>query len=171
MHSKIVTLRTIFSSSTVLDLLDEPEFADNLTLKAARDVEPRNDQYFAVFVFAAESQADGTLLLEPISTTVVGIQRYSTNRLRSQGIYATADPSANPILSGTLRAHFRAKQEDLKERLASVSTAHQLRWTKDFPNGAGDLANRPEFVIEDPDLADLERLFSAQDLRPEDELG
>jgi hypothetical protein len=169
-HSKILTLRTIFSSSAVLSLLDEPEFADNLTLKAARDVKPLNDQYLAVFVFAAQSKADGTVLLDPISTTVVGIQRYSTNRLRSQGIYETADPSANPILSGTLRAHFRAKQEDLNERLTSISTAHHLRWTKDFPNGAGDLAIRPEFVIADPDLADLERLFSVQDPRPEDEV-
>lgn len=81
----------------------------------------------------------------------------------------TEDSGASRILSDTLRAHFRAKQEDLNERLTSISSAHQLRWTKDFPNGAGDLANRPEFVIDDPDLADLEKLFFAQDLRPEDE--
>jgi hypothetical protein len=62
----------------------------------------------------------------------------------------------------TLRAHYRAQQQDAMERLQSVGAGLPLRWTKDFPNGAGDLADPPEFIIADPDLAELEKLFSAR---------
>jgi hypothetical protein len=82
-------------------------------------------------------------------------------------VYRAEDPKANPLLLETLKAHFRARQEDLEERLTAVPRPYSLRWTRDFPNGAGDLANRPAFVIADPDLADLEKLFSAPDPRSE----
>jgi hypothetical protein len=32
-----------------------------------------------------------------------------------------------------------------------------------FSNGAGDLADSPEFVIADPELAELEKLFRTPD--------
>ena len=69
----------------------------------------------------------------------------------------------------TLRAHFRAQQEDTLERFMSVGSALPLRWTKNFPNGAGDLASPPEFIMADPDLAELEKLFSTPDPRSEAE--
>jgi hypothetical protein len=149
----------------VLNLLDDPDLAHNLTLHAARDVKPLSDHYLAVFVFMAESQEDGTLLLRAISTTVVGIQRYTTKRLRYQGIYVTENPNTNHIVWQTLRAHFRAQQEDTDERLRSIGRSIKLRWTKDFPNGAGDLADSPEFVMTDPDIAELEKLLSTPDTR------
>jgi len=49
-----LTLRTIFEAETVLGLLEEPEFAHNVALQAARDVKPTSDHYLAVFVFSAE---------------------------------------------------------------------------------------------------------------------
>ncbi len=47
----------------------------------------------------------------------------------------------------------------------SAGSKLPLRWTKNFTNGAGDLASPPEIVIADPDLAELEKLFSAPDPR------
>jgi len=43
------------------------------------------------------------------------------------------------------------------------------RTAVNFPNGAGDLASPPEFVITDPDLTELEKLFSLPDRRFETE--
>ena len=161
-----LTLRTIFERATVLSLLDEYEFEHNLALTAARDVKPFNDHYLAIFVFNAESLDNGTRALRAISTTVVGVQRYTTTRLRHQGIYL-AHAVGDNLLMETLRAHYRAKQEDTMERIQSIGGALPLRWTKDFPNGAGDLASPPEFIIADPDLAQLEALFSIPDPRIE----
>ena len=50
----------------------------------------------------------------------------------------------------------------------AVGSALPPRWTKKFPNGADDLANPPEFIIADPDMAELEKLFSISDPRSED---
>ena len=160
-----LTLRSIFDRATVLGLLDERELAHNLALTAAREVKPFNDHYLAIFVFSAESLDDGTRALRVISTTVVGIQRYTTTRLRYQGIYP-AHAVGDNLLMETLRAHYHAQQEDTMERIQSVGGALPLRWTRNFPNGAGDLASPPEFIIADPDLAQLEELFSIPDPRP-----
>jgi hypothetical protein len=42
------------------------------------------------------------------------------------------------------------------------------RWRNDFPNGAGDLPEPPEFVISDPDLKVLDKLFFMSDPRPDE---
>lgn len=159
-----LTIRAVFERATVLSLLDGPEFADNYALQAERDIKPASDHYLAVFVFAAEPLGDGGVALRIISTTVLGIQRYTTTRLKYQGVHI-ANPPGEGLLMETLRAHYRAHQEDTLERFMSVGEALPLRWTKSFPNGAGDLANPPEFVITDPDLAELEKLFSLPDAR------
>jgi hypothetical protein len=159
-----LTIRTIFERATVLSLLDEPEFAYNYALQAERDIKPASGHYLAVFVFAAEPLGDGGVALRIVSTTVLGIQRYTTTRLKYQSVHITNPPSEG-LLMETLRAHFRAHQEDTLERFMSVGSGIQLRWTKSFPNGAGDLASPPEFVIADPDLAELEKLFSLPDRR------
>ena len=163
-----LTLRAIFEEATVLSLLAEPEFAGNYTLLAARDVKPTSDHFLAVFVFSAEPMEDGSRVLRIVSTTVVGIQRYTTTRLRYQGVHI-ANPAGDSLLMETLRAHYRAQQEDTLERFMSVGGGLPLRWTKKFPNGAGDLASPPEFIIADPDLAELEKLFSIPDPRSEGE--
>ena len=168
-----LTVRAVFEAATVLGLLDEPEFQDNITLQAARNVKPISDQFFAVFVFSTEPQPDGTRVLRTISTTVVGIQRYTTTRLGYQGIYPT-QTSGDGVLRETLRAHYRAQQEATMERLNSVDRDIRSPWTKHFRNGAGDLSVPPEFIIADPDLEELKNLFSKPDPRREsnlDELG
>ena len=169
----ILTLRAIFESETVVGLLDEPEFAHNLALQAARDVKPASDHYLAVFVFSAEPLNDGTRALRVISTTVLGVQRYTTTRLRYQGVYP-AQADGESLLMDTLRAHYRAQQQDTMERLGSIGSAVPPLWVRDFPNGAGDLVDTPEFIIADPDLEQLETLFSFPDPRAEadeDETG
>jgi hypothetical protein len=67
----------------------------------------------------------------------------------------------------TLRAHFRAQQEDTVERFKYVGSGIRPPWTKHFPNGASDLSGPPEFIIADADLAELENLFSMPDPRHE----
>lgn len=165
-----LTIRTVFEKTTILSLLAEPEFVGNYALQAERDVKPTSDHYLAVFVFAAEPSREGMMALRTVSTTVVGIQRYTTTRLRYQGVH-TAKTPVEGLLMETLRAHYRAQQEDTLERFMSVSSNVPLRWTKSFPNGAGDLTSPPEFVISDPDLAELEKLFSLRDPRFETEGG
>jgi hypothetical protein len=165
-----LTLRTIFEAGAVLGLLEEPEFTHNIALQAEREVRPTSDHYLAVFVFSAEPLDDGTRALRILSTTVLGIQRYTTTRLRYQGVYP-AQTAGDSLLMETLRAHYRAEQEDTMERFQSVGSALPLRWTKGFPNGAGDLSDPPEFVIADPDLKQLESLFSIPDPRSESDLG
>ncbi|SRR6266545_3747980 len=165
-----LTLRAVFEAATVLGLLDERDFAHNLRLQAARDVKPFSDHYLAVFVFSAEPLDDGTRVLRIISTTVVGIQRYTTTRLLYQGVYPAHAPEGEEddgLLMDTLRAHFRAQQEDTMERLQSMGSTLAPPWTRNFPNGAGDLASPPEFIIADPDLTQLENLFSIPDPRSE----
>ena len=164
------TLRSIFEKSTVLSLLAEPEFAANCALQAARDVKPESDHYLAIFVFSGESLSDGSLALRIVSTTVLGIQRYTTTRLQYQGVHIS-NPDGEGLLMETLRAHYRAQQEDTLEKFLSVGSVLPLRWTKSFPNGAGDLTSPPEIIIADPDLAELERLFSLPAPRLETEGG
>ena len=57
------TLRAVFAAGTVLGLLDEPDFAHNFHLQAARDVKPTSDHCLAVFVFSAEPLDDGNRVL------------------------------------------------------------------------------------------------------------
>lgn len=161
----------VLERDALLSLMDEPELKHNITLKAQRDVKPFSDNYLAVFVFSAESQGDGTLVLQPISTTVVGIQRYTTARLRYQGVHLIKNLDGFPLVAGTLLSHYKGVQTDLDERFRSIGSRFPLRWTMDFPNGAGDLSEVPQFVITDPDIEELERLFSAPDQRshPEEE--
>ncbi len=159
-----LTIRAVFERATVLSLLVEAEFTDNYALQAERDIQPTIDHYLAVFVFAAEPLGDGGVALRIVSTTVLGIQRYTTTRLKYHGVHI-ANPPSEGLLMETLRAHYRAHQEDTLERFMSVGSGMPPRWTKRFPNGAGDLASQPEFVIADPDLAELENLFSLPDPR------
>lgn len=159
MNHRAITIRTVFERATVLQLLDEPEFTQNTTLQVVQDGNPLNEHYLAVFVYDAESQDDGTIRLRPISTTVAGIQRFTAKRLFYQGIYAASNPDKDQLLFETLRAHYRAGQQDLKERILS-NYGPKLRWTKSFSNGAGDLSAPFDFVIEDPDVADLNALFN-----------
>lgn len=135
-----------------------------LSSQAERDVKPSGDHDLAIFVFEAEPLGDGSTALRSVSTTVVGIQRYTTTRLRYQGVHIASTPG-DGLLMETVRAHYRAQQEDTVERLMSVGGALPLRWTKRFPNGAGDLADPPEFVVADSDLQELEKLFSLPDPR------
>src|SRR5262249_9623853 len=122
----------------------------------------------AIFVFTAESQDDGRLLLRPASTTVVGVQRYTTKRFVFQGIHVNPNVTESQVLMETLRAHYRAAQRDTFERINSIGTRGiPLRWTKNFPNGAGELSEPPEFIVSDPDLEELERLFNTPDTRNE----
>jgi hypothetical protein len=170
MNNKFITLRTVITLEQLCVLLSESEFRHNTSLHAKADSrlngKPMSDHFFAVFVFDAVSKNDGSLVLRVISTTVVGIQRYTTKRLGYQGIFP--QEKAMPLVMDTLRAHFRAEEEDLRDRLkvAFIGGRSLLRWTKDFVNGAGDLADPPEFIIKDPDLADLERLFSERATDP-----
>ena len=53
------------------------------------------------------------------------------------------------------------------ERFQSIGSTFAPPWTRNFPNGAGDLASPPEFIIADPDLVQLEKLFSIPDPRSE----
>ena len=160
---KTLTFRAIFERDSILKLLDEPEFEHNLHRRVICNVKPANDHYLAVFVFTAEPQDDGTILLRAVSTTVVGIQRYTTARLQHQGIYVSK-PEETSVLAETLRAHFRAQQEDTIHRLSVAAGSIRLPWAQhNFPNGAGDLSSPPEFFISDPDLEELEKLFNTPD--------
>lgn len=166
-----LTFRAILERATVLHLLREAEFEGNLALQSARDVGPASDHYFIVFVYSAEPHEDGSLLLRVVSTTVLGIQRYTTTRLRYQGVYAIPERHMNTLLWETLRAHYRANQDDTLERVTAATIGVRLPWSKNFWNGAGELASSPEFLVADPDLEELERLFRIRDPRsgPNDE--
>ena len=164
---RTLTLRTIFERATILRLLEEPEFEHNLALSVVRDGDIKNDHYFAVFVFTVEPHEDGCLLLRVASTTVVGIQRYTTKRLYLQGVDVTSKPNESGLLTETLRAHFRAQEQDTSARLGSIGPRGMpLGWfKKHFPNGAGVLPSPPEFVVSDPELEELEKLFKTPDTR------
>ena len=114
-----LTLRSFFEKSTVLSLLAEPEFAGNYALQAARAVKPTSDHYLPIFVFSGDSLGDGSMALRIVSTTVLGIQRYTMTRLQYQGVHIS-NPDGDGLLMKTLRAHYRAQQEDTLERLSSV---------------------------------------------------
>jgi hypothetical protein len=161
-------MRVVFERADVLCLLDEPDFAANANLHAERDVKPFSDHFLAIFVFEAQSQDDDTLLLRVVSTSVLGIQRYTTRRLQNQRVEIILRPHAHELFAQTLRAHFLAQEQLLQERLSYVALPVTRRWTNDFPNGAGDLAEPPEFVISDPDLKVLDELFSMPDPRPDE---
>jgi hypothetical protein len=167
---RTVTLRTVFERASILELLEDPEFEHNVPYSIDRDNALKSDHYFVVFVFIAESQKDGHLLLRVASTTVVGIQRYTTTRLRYQGVYVTSTPNESSLLAETLRAHFRADQEFFAKCVeAAAPFAPPLPWYKDFRNGAGDLSSPPEFAMSDPELEELEKLFNTPDTRSEPE--
>lgn len=165
---RTLTLRTLLARETLLQVLEEPEFEHNMALGIVRDNFVKCDHYFAIFVFTAESQDDGKLFLRVASTTVVGVQRHTTKRLQYQGVYLNPNVTDSDVLMETLRAHYRAAQRDTFERINAIGThGIPLRWTKNFPNGAGDLSNPPEFVVSDPDLEELEKLFKTPDTRSE----
>lgn len=138
-------------------LLDEPDFAQSLALEEQCALA---DQFLAIFVFEAEWQNKPTLLLRAISTTVLGIQRYTTKRLARQGVRTISASERDQIPLDVLRDHFRAQ-----DRLKSAN-GPQIHWTEQFANGAGDLSDRTRFVIADPDVSRLNALF---DLKGEQE--
>lgn len=117
-----ITMRCLFERSSILKLLEKPEFEHNLRASVIRDSRPVNDHCFAVFVFTSQPQEDGSLLLRVASTTLVEIQRYTTTRLRYQGVYVSR-PDDNHVVAETLRAHFRAEQEDTVQRTSAISRA------------------------------------------------
>ena len=161
-----LTIRTVFDRETVLGLLTENEFRSNLALGAAANMRPFNDHYLGFFVLRTEPSGQGDLMLHIASSTVVGIQRYTTTRLKYQGIYLAPNPRPDGLLVELLRAHYRGEEEDTFERLSSISGL-PLRWTKRwYANGAGDLQNPPQFSISDPEIDELNKLFSLRDDRP-----
>lgn len=130
-----LTIRAVFERCAILKLLEEPEFKDNLHAGVIRSNRILSDHYFAILVLASQPQEDGSLLLRVVFTTLVGIQYSTKTMLFDQGVYHAA--GEHHIVAETLRAHFRAAQED--------------PWTKThFPT---------EFVIRDLDFEDLEQLF------------
>lgn len=165
---RMLTLRALLERGSLLHLLEEPEFGHNIALGIVKDNHVKCDHYFAIFVFTAESKDNGELSLRVASTTVVGVQRHTTKRLRYQGVYLDPGMTDNHIFMETLRAHYRAAQQETFERMNAIGThGMPFRWTKHFPNGAGDLSNLPEFVVADPDLEELEKLFNTPDTRDE----
>ena len=168
MDHRFITLRTIFDRDAILRLAEEPEFVHNISLQAKLTNDPSHDHFLAVFVFEVISQGDGTLLLRVVSTTVTGIQRYTTKRLIFQGIYMADASDTQQIPFETLRAHFREQEQDVRERI-NASSGPGLPWKKAFPNGAGDSVSPMEFVIDDPDVTALNALFSISDLQEDDD--
>jgi hypothetical protein len=164
---RAITFRVVFESSVIFGLLDETEFASNLTLMAARDVKPVSEHFLGVFVLSVEPLGDGTLRLTVLSTTVLGVQRYTTTRLRHQGVHIMVALNMPEWVLETLRAHYRGVDQDVNERLRSMWSGLELRWTKDFPSGAGDLEAPPQFIFDDPDVQALKDLFSKPDPRSE----
>lgn len=158
MDRKVVTIRFIFDRNVLLDLLEEQEFEQNLSLRAKCHADPPSDQFLAIFVFEILPGTDGALRLVAISTTVLGIQRYTTKRLNFQGVYFMSEADWDGILAETLRAHFRAEGQDLTARIMSLN-GPQLPWTRQFASGAGDLNPPFEVLIEDPEVAELYALF------------
>lgn len=57
---KTFTLRTLLGRENLLQLLEEPEFEHNIALGIVKDNFVKCDHYFAIFVFTAESQDDGS---------------------------------------------------------------------------------------------------------------
>ena len=161
---RTLTIRTIFERASILRLLEEPEF-DIITLQGIAKDKLKCDHYFSVFVFSVQSGEDGNLLLRVTSTTVVGIQRYTTKRISDQGVYVISALDENSLITETLRAHFRAWRKLMQERVDAIPLGPQvpLHWNKQFENGAGDLDSPPEFVISDPELEELDKLFNARD--------
>jgi len=154
-----LTLRSIFEESAVLSLWAEAEFADNYALQASRDLKPKSDHFLPNLRVRGRAVDDGSMALCIVSTTVLGIQRYTTTRLRHQGVQVLK-PDADCLTMETIRAHYRAQQDVTLERCMSLGSALPLSGCKHFPNGAGDLTSPPEITIADPHLAELERLFS-----------
>jgi len=168
--TKYLTLRTIFERATVLGLRQEREFRDSQDLLAEESVQPFNDAYLAVFTLQAEATGDGMLKLRIVSTTVLGIQRYSIKRLLWQRVYVS--PAGDGLLTDLLRAHYRHRHHKLIDAFARLGGPDLRRWTEKFSNGAGDLDDPPEFLINDPDLDQLNRIagtLSQDDDDDEDE--
>lgn len=116
---RILTFRVLFERADIVSVLQGPEFEHNIPADIVKKGNPAHDHYLAVFVFTAESQNDGRLLLRAASTTVVGIQRFTTKRLRYQGIQLFS-PKAGDFLGKTLQAHYRAQHEDVLEGLEAI---------------------------------------------------
>jgi len=168
LRSKYLTVRTVFERATVLGLLQEREFQANQELSAEASVKPLSDAFLAVFTLQAEATDDGMLRLRIVSTTVLGIQRYSIKRLQWQ--HVNVHPGEDGLVMDLLRAHFRHRERKLNEALATIGHPDVRRWTEKFSNGAGDLEDPPEFLISDPDLEQLNRIAgSPPDAGEEDE--
>ena len=93
---------------------------------------------------------------------------YTEIFLRGGSFFPSGSAIANlpkaGLVTETLRAHFRVCCENIDEFLSSGLRPRPARsWIKKFPNGAGDLRNPLEFVIADPDVEELEKLFDTPD--------
>jgi hypothetical protein len=155
-RTKYLTFRTVFARPTVIGLLQERGFRDSQVLAAEESVKPFNDAYLAVFTLQAEATEDGMLKLRIASTTVLGIQRYSINRLRWQRVHEHS--GGDGLMMDLLRAHYMYQDRRLNETFATIGRGGLRRWTEMFSNGAGDLEDPPEFSIDDPDLDELNRI-------------
>jgi hypothetical protein len=154
--TKYLTLRTVFERATVLSLRLEREFRDSQDLLAEESVQPFNDAYLAIFTLQAEATDEGMLKLRIVSTTVLGIQRYTIKRLLWQNVYMS--PGGDGLMMNLLRAHYRHRHRKMTEAFAMLGGPDLRRWTEKFSNGAGDLDDPPEFLINDPDLEQLNRI-------------
>jgi hypothetical protein len=164
-----ITIRVVFERRVVEELAEEYEFRDNADIAAVCTVKPLSDHFLAVFVVKTEPADDHCLSLTVLSTTVVGVQRYTTSRLRYQGVHLLTAPRADGLLVNLLRAHFRAAGTRTQRALEQMYSGLPPRWRVWYQNGAGDLDTPFEWLIEDPDVAELEGLWSLVDPRPDSE--
>lgn len=149
-----LTFRFVFEKSVLQVLHSEDEFKHNIPLSAKLTA---SEHFIAIFVYRTEPTLEGTRTLEIASTTIAPIQRYSLRRMAATGIYLLRSAEEHGLAMHTIRAHFRAARHEMYYRLASQG-GRLLRWQDSFRNGAGDM-EQPAYVIRDPDLEGLERLF------------
>ena len=176
---RMLTVRVVRSRESILKLLEGPGFGPgrcgsyDVAFAPYLDDSPKNDHCLCVFVYAAESQENTTQLLHILSTTVVGIQRYTTSRLRRSGssVWFVPDLDEIDFLAETLRAHFRWVKDDTHQRIASMGGRLLLFSKEFFPNGAGDSSDLPELVMRDPDMEQLETLLDTTAHDTESESG
>jgi len=163
-----LTFRFVLERKALELLFAEKEFREHIGLSASLIVKPVAEHFLVICVFAAHPRPGGKTSLQILSTTVLGIQRYTTTRLRYQGVYVLERPAFDGFLMEAIRAHYRADQIRLNEQTTSAGSGIPMRWRANFPSGAGDI-DTESFVIDDPDLQTLERLFSLRDGRREDD--
>lgn len=162
-HVKFLTLRAVVKKETLLRVL---KMSGRTFISGIIPSDEIGDHFFITFFFSAEPHAESSLLLTLVSSTIVGIQRYTTKRLEYQGIHLIEVVRDDSLLSEAIVAHFVAKEEDTRAVLEDMWDSEMPRsWFKDYKNFAGDLNPRLQFVINDPDADLLTQLFLLRDPR------